>query len=258
VRRPGRRRRPHRPWRPPGWWCARRAARLRLVPLPQSVGGHRLDADDPAIVDEEVSHEAVLEDGHGGFANGGDEGGLDHGSRGVAARVQDSRTRVRGLPSARERSVLPVEFHAQADEVPNAIRPLGTEDLGGGARAEPGPGGEGVVDVRPDAVVGEQRRGDAALGIAGVALAEFGLGHERDRVAARGTQGGDEPRNAGAHDDHAAHGQSPITAAGSTGAPGRAASIRSRATRAGAAIDSGTEIWFSTSPRTSASSTQAR
>ncbi len=50
-----------------------------------------------------------------------------------------------------------------ADELPHPVRPLGDQDLDGRGVAQPGAGDQGVREVRAGAVLGVQRRGDAAL-----------------------------------------------------------------------------------------------
>lgn len=222
-------------------------------------GIHRLDSADAAVGDQQVADEGELEDAHPGGAHGPQQRALDARSSGITPCVQDARARMRRLAAPREHTVLPVELDTERQQVPDALRPLGAEDLDGLARVEPRPRGKGVLDVGVDAVVGEHRRRDAALGVPGVALPQLRLGDEGDRVGALGAQGRDESGDTGTDDDHRwpGHRQSPITSAGAT-APGWAASMRSRATRAGAATCSGTVIRLSTSPRTSASSTQAR
>ena len=150
-----------------------------------------------------------------------------------------------------------VEMHAvaaQAGDVPDG---LGAQDPDCLGVVEPGTGGERVRDVRCHGVTGGgilrgQHGRDAALGVEGVALLQRPLAQEDhlDVTAAGGgvvggEQRGVEPRNPAA-DDHEPPGH------------GRAASMRSRATLAGAATSSSTVMRLSTSPRTSASRTQAR
>ena len=194
----------------------------------------------------------------GAFEDGGDEPAGDAGARRVPAGVQDARRRVcRFQAQGRSAVGTRVEMHAvaaQAGDVPDGLRAQDPDCLG---VVEPGTGGERVRDVRCHGVPGGgilrgQHGRDAALGVEGVALLQRPLAQEDhlDVTAAGGgvvggEQRGVEPRNPAA-DDHEPPGH------------GRAASMRSRATLAGAATSSSTVMRFSTSPRTSASRTQAR
>ena len=194
----------------------------------------------------------------GAFQDGGDEPAGDAGARRVPAGVQDARRRMRRF-QAQGRSAVGtgVEMHAvaaQAGDVPDG---LGAQDADCLGVVQPGTGGERVRDVRCHGVPGGgilrcQHGGDAALGVEGVALLQRPLAQEDhlDVTAAGGggvgrEQRGVEPRNPAA-DNHEPPGH------------GRAASMRSRATFAGAATSSSTVMRLSTSPRTSASRTQAR
>ncbi len=159
---------------------------------------------------------------------------------------------MRGLVPARELAAVltgrdPVELDAEGDEVAHALRTLTAQHVDSDRVAQSRTRHDRVGGVRGGAVVGEERRGDAALGVPGVGFGELGLGHEHDLVVPARTVGGHEAGDAGSDDDDAGHQEA-----------GLAASIRSRATRASAATSASTLIRLSTSPRTSASSTHAR
>ena len=180
---------------------------------------------------------------------------------------------MRGLETLHEVAVgVAVEGDAERDELADAGRPLVDEHAHGLGVAEARAGDERVADVVLGAVVGEHHAGDAALRVAGVGVLEHVLRHEGDAASAlHGVQRDGEPGDAAADDDgvdgrlvvastlgdrggrHEAFSQSATGAAG-----GLAASIRSRARRAGSATSAGTVMRLSTSPATSPSSTHAR
>ena len=88
-----------------------------------------------------------------------------------------------GFQAAGELAVVAVEGRRPGDEVANARRAFRAEDLDGVEAAEAGAGAQGVRDVLGDAVVVSHGGGDAALGVARVALGELCLGDQRDPVA---------------------------------------------------------------------------
>ena len=124
----------------------------------------------------------------------------------------------------------------------------------------PAPASSVSAKCRSARVVGEQRRGDAALGIPGVRLGELGLGDELDLEAG---VGGLRPRSRGRR-CRCRPRATRVMLSGSgdrcdgPAAGGLAASMRSRASRAGSATSSGTVMRLTTRPATSSSSTQAR
>ena len=214
-------------------------------------GGH---GDQRAGLHPEPAAAGTIQDG--AFQDGGDEPARDAGAGRVPTGVQDARRRVRRFQAQGGSAVgVRVEMHAvaaQAGDVPDGFGAQDADCLG---VVQPGTGGERVCDVGRHGVPGSgiprcQHGGDAALGVEGVALLQRPLA-EQDHldVTAGGGVGGEqrgvESRNAAA-DNHEPPGH------------GRAASMRSSATFAGAATSSSTVMRLSTSPRTSASRTQAR
>ena len=195
----------------------------------------------------------------GAFEDGGDEPAGDAGARRVPAGVQDARRRVcRFQAQGRSAVGTPRRNARRSGRRPAMSRTASVHRTRtASASLQPGTGGERVRDVRCHGVPGGgilrgQHGRDAALGVEGVALLQRPLAQEDhlDVTAAAGggvggEQRGVEPRDPAA-DDHEPPGH------------GRAASMRSRATLAGAATSSSTVMRLSTSPRTSASRTQAR
>ena len=214
--------------------------------------------DERAGLDPQPALARPVEDG--ALQDGGDQGAGDAGPGRVPAGVQDAGGGVCRLEAERRASAgSGVEVHAEPLQPRDVPDGLGAQDPHGVGVVEPGARGEGVGDVRRHGIAGRglprgEHRRDAALGVEGVALLEGSLAQEHhlarrsavpDRVGRE--QRGIQPRDAAA-DNHQPR----------RPGHGRAASIRSRATFAGAATSSATVIRLTTSPRTSASSTQAR
>jgi hypothetical protein len=162
----------------------------------------------------------VLEDARGRFSYDAHKSGFDCRTRRIAPGVQHASPRMRGLKAAgefpdnpvnpavslnRAVSVSPVELDAESNQILDALRPLGAQRLDGLDDVESRAGAQRVVDMRGDAVLGEDRSGDPALRIEGITLGQFRLGHESDRV--RGARGdrGHESRDPAADDDDARH-----------------------------------------------------
>ncbi len=221
----------------------RRAARRR-----SGVGAFgEQPGDEGAGLDPEPSPDGTLE-------HGGDEGAGDAGTRRVAAGVQDAGGGMRRFEAeGRAAAGSGVEVHTEAPQPGDVPRCLGAQHPDGLGVVEPGPGGEGVGNVGRHGVSGRglprRKHGrNAALGVEGVALLQRSLGQEHHLTCRHGVGGQQrcvQPGDAAADDDQAP-------------GHGRAASIRSRAIRAGAATSSATVMRLTTSPRTSASRTQAR
>ena len=68
--------------------------------------------------------------------------------------------------------------------------------------AQAGPGGEGVLDVVLEAVLGGEHAGDAALGVGRVRLVHAVLGDDQDVQPRRHGQGGAQAGDAGADHQH--------------------------------------------------------
>ena len=157
------------------------ARRAEYPPLAFSPHEH-LDAGDPPALREDLRRERVLEDGDLALGERG-ERQLDLEAGGVAARVQDARTRVRRLAAEGDLAVGGVEAHPVADEVRDARRGLVAEDARGLFVDEPGAGLDGVLQVVAGVVVRADGGGDAALRVAGAGLADAALGDDEDACA---------------------------------------------------------------------------
>src|SRR5699024_10618474 len=107
---------------------------------------------------------------------------------------------------------------------------------------------EGVGHVVGDVVIGGGDGGDPALGAVGVGGRGYRLGHHSDLRRGRQGERGGQPGDPGADHQYGPH----------RSAFGLAASIRSRARRAGSATSGVTCTWLTTSPSIKDSSTHAR
>ena len=180
-------------------------------------------------------------------AGGGRERGGDLTAGGVPAGVEDAGEGMGAFHAARPGSgLVPVELDTGGRESEQRIGTGGAQHLDGLVDAVPGTGGERIGHMGGDGVIGADDPGDPALRPRGVRLTEAALRDHGDLVAAGQTQGAGETGDPGAGDDDAAH-----------QIRGFAASIRSRDTRAGSATSASTEIWLTTRPAMSDSSTQA-
>ncbi len=115
---------------------------------------------------------------------------------GQVARVQHAPHGVRAFAAKRRPAVgIAIELGAPVEQFADVVRSFADQHFDGGDVAEPGPRLERVVAVKLDAVVVAERRGDAALRVAGVALSAVGLGHQHDVAVAyemnRGAKAGD-------------------------------------------------------------------
>lgn len=153
---------------------------------------------------QQVQYEGVL---HGLDARGLD--GLDQcprdlGAGGVAARVRDPAAVVAALAGEFYLAGLRggVEDRAGVHQPPDRVRALGDEQPYGLLVAQARARDQGVVEVLLRGVALAEGRGDTALGPAGGAVVEPGLG-DHDRTAAPGgaAQRGGQARHAGT-DDH--------------------------------------------------------
>jgi hypothetical protein len=122
--------------------------------------------------------------------------------------MQNPGATVRGLQAAGPaRAVvgsvdrLSVERHAPPNQIVDSERPVFTQRPDRVEHRQPGSGDEGVGDVQVDGVVGEDRRGDAALRVPRVALVERPLRHQGDPVSEPvSTERSRQTAEAGAHD----------------------------------------------------------
>ena len=206
----------------------------------------QVDARHPAAVHHEIDEEGVLDDPHRTGTHALDESVLDRAAGRISARVQHARIRVRRLEALHERAVgAAVERHTLFDELADAGGALFDEHAHRVGVRQPGAGDEGVVQMRGGAVVVEHHPGDPALRVPGVGVVEH-VFRDEGHVASgcHGVQRRRQARDARPDDDHRGH--------------GRAASMRSSATRAGSATPAGTSMRLTTRPATSSSSTHAR
>ena len=220
--------------------------RVRREALQVAVGAEQNRAAHPAARQDEVDEHGVFAHEQAGpgavdsrgeragpfraFPHGGDQGGLDGGAGRVAAGVQHARPRMRGFEPAGDPGFIPVEVDAEADEVPHPGGTLRAQHPDGGGIAEARPGPQGVDHMGFHRVVGEHRRGDATLGVPGVAVRQGRLGHQGDGVAGVGRpDGGDQSGQAAADDEDVGHFRRP---GGPVRAAGPRASVRGRCGRA--------------------------
>jgi hypothetical protein len=212
------------------------------------------DARNPAARLQQAGHEAVLADlqppGVGQGPNPVDQHLGNAGTGPVTAGMQDPCRRMGTLKSQRQPRPFLIERHSPLEQ---------GVDLGTGGFAQK-PHRAVVVHSSPRAVRIRHVRihrvsgglalpghgGDPALREPRVALREHTLGHQSHLVPVR-FLGGERRRiqsgYAGTNDDD------PPAGCPTWRVHGLAASIRSRATRAGTATLSSTVIWFRTSPR---------
>ncbi len=173
-----------------------------VLPLVHDVQGH--PGRTARRVRQEVQDEGVLDGVHAPVAYRLDQGAGDLGAGRVPARVGDPAAVVAAL--AGQRDLAPggrVEVGAGLDQPADRVRPLGDQGPHRALVAQPGTGHEGVVEVLLGGVALAERGGDAALGPAGGAVVEQGLGDD-DRTEPGGgaAQGGGQAGDAGADHDH--------------------------------------------------------
>ena len=155
----------------------------------------------------------------------------DRSTGGIAAGVDDAGVRMGGLAAEQQCPLgVTVECDAAGDEFRDAGGAVVHENVDGRGIRKSRTRREGVGGVLFRRVARAIHARDAALGERGAAAAEGVLGHERRPMPRiRGVQCRGEPGDAGADDDD-------------VHARGFAASIRSRAIRAGSATSEVTEI----------------
>jgi hypothetical protein len=155
-------------------------------------------------VREEVQDERVLDRAQATRAYRLDQGPGDLGTGGVAAGVGDAAAVVAALAGELQLSFgRLVEVRAGLDEAAYGVGALGDEDADRFLVAQAGARDQGVVQVLFGGVALAEGRGDAALGPAGGAVVQAGLGDDDGGEAGRLTaQGGGEAGDAGADDDH--------------------------------------------------------
>lgn len=154
-------------------------------------------------VREQIQDQGVLDGVQGGLADRADQGAGDLRAGRVAARVGDAAAVVAALAGQRDvAAVGGVEVRAGGDQSAYGVGALGDQGAHGLLVAEARARDEGVVEVLLGGVALAERGGDAALGPAGRAVVEAGLGDD-DGVQAGGgaAQRRGQPGDAGA-DDH--------------------------------------------------------
>ncbi len=136
----------------------------------------------PAVLDEQVQGEPLLEDGRDRCACRIDQSALDLRTGCCAPRVDDAGGRVAALAGEGQVATgLAIEDRAHRHELVDPRRALVHQDPHRLGVAEPGPGGEGVGQVQIGRVlVPAEHRGHAALGPTGGRLGELGLGQDAD------------------------------------------------------------------------------
>ncbi len=179
-----------------------------VLALSHDVQGHTRGAS--VGVREEVQDERVLDGAQAARAYRLDEGPGDLGAGGVAARVGDAAAVVAALPGQLQAALFGlVEVGAGLDEPAYGVGALGDEDADGLLVAQARARHQRVVEVLLGGVALAQGRGYAALGPAGGAVVEAGLGDD-DGAQAGGVaaQGRGESGDSGA-DDHDVGGDGP-------------------------------------------------
>lgn len=159
---------------------------------------------------QQVQDERVLDRAQATRAYGLDEGPGDLRAGGVAARMGDAAAVVAALAGQLQAALLRlVEVGAGRDQAVHGVGSLGDEEPYGLLVAQARAGHQGVVQVLFGGVALAEGRGDAALGPAGGAVVETGLGDD-DRTEAGGlaAQRGGEAGDARA-DDHDVGGDGP-------------------------------------------------
>jgi hypothetical protein len=94
-----------------------------------------------------------------------------------------------------------VKARAVGNEVVDLPGGLAHHHLDGGAIAQPGSGGQGVLDVVLEAIFRRAHGGDAALGVVAVALLQAVLGDDEGAQLARRGQGRTHAGDADADDE---------------------------------------------------------
>ncbi len=127
---------------------------------------------------------------------------LLHRRAGGVGRVDDAPGAVPALAGQVQPAGFLGEAHAQGLEPGNALGRVPDDEAGGGRLGEPGTGHQGVGHMGFEAVVRGHHRGDAALGPAAGAFGQGLLGEQRHPARRREQQGGAEPGQAAADDEH--------------------------------------------------------
>jgi hypothetical protein len=195
------------------------------------------DAANRAGVDEEVDEEGTLDDLDKRLSHLSDQRTRDLRPGRVAAGMHDAGVSVGRFAAQEQRPVeRTVEGDAAGDELGDAGCALAHQHVDSGGVRQPGARGESVCGVHGGGIAGAIHTSDAALRERRATITQRAFRHECHSVPGlRRVQCRCQAGDAGADDDHA------HTRAG-VHARGFAASIRSSATRAGAATSTATEI----------------
>lgn len=158
----------------------------------------------PLGVGQEVQHERVLDRAQATRVYGLDERPGDLRAGRVAARVRDTTPVVTALAGQLQSSFGGlVEVGAGLDEPPYGVGALSDEDPYGLLVAQARAGDQGVVQVLFGGVALPEGRGDTALGPAGGAVVEAGLGDDdRPQPGRLAAQGRGQAGHSGADDHH--------------------------------------------------------
>ena len=98
-----------------------------------------------------------------------------------------TRPRMRGFEATQHVALrVTIEMHARGGELPHTVGALAGQYLHGTGLAQTMPRGHRVYCVQFRVVVGEDRRGDAALRMVGVGFHQVGLGDQRHVLAGIG------------------------------------------------------------------------
>ncbi|CAM5633851.1 hypothetical protein SGRIM128S_07255 [Streptomyces griseomycini] len=173
-----------------------------VLALPHDVQGH---AGRAAVgVREEVQDERVLDGARPARADRLDQGAGDLRTGGVAARVGDAAAVVAALAGELQAALGGlVELRTGGDQTAHGVGALGDEDADRLLVAQARARDQGVVQVLLGGVALTEGRGDAALGPAGGAVVEPGLGDDDGgQAGGLAAQGRGEAGDAGADDHH--------------------------------------------------------
>ena len=120
---------------------------------------------------------------------------------GVAAGVENARQAVGALPAQGNFAVDSVKGDAPMHQAGYGLRPFAGQSLHRRPVAQPGPGGQSVLQMQSRRIPGADGRRNAALGVAGIAVVHPPFGQDQSSAIFPGQQSGIQPGNATANDD---------------------------------------------------------
>ena len=153
--------------------------------------GERIEgfqAADATVFHDDMRGQAVFQNGDLRHPYLAAEGGLYLGAGGVASGVQDARHAVGRLAGEGDLPVEGVEGDAEFDQVGDAVGGFLGKDAHGFFVAQPGAGGDGVLEVQLGGIHHADGGGDASLGVARVAVFDAALGDQQDAAVLPGQQ----------------------------------------------------------------------